>query len=193
MPTLVRQLDHEEAESIREQLLAMYFEGECYAFATALFEGLGWPIIGLMVGTQVRHAAVRSPDGRLLDARGFVSDEKFGRPFNCRPPYQLREMSADELMRRGETSELRARSVHMARLLAEAAWPDLPWIDSATQHLIDFCDELEALCRRHRLWIRAPYPAAAPVLAAGKDDEGGYEINRTADGLSFTIDRYLRR
>ena len=78
-----------------------------------------------------------------------------------------------------------------ARKMAEKIWPELPWIVSEAKRVSAFCDELEALCSKHGLWIRAPYPSSKPVLAIGEGDEAGYSVYPTDDGLSYTIDRRL--
>lgn len=191
MPTRIEKLDRESVEVLHNMSASVYLDGECYAFATALHEGLGWPIIGLMNGDEIRHVAVRGPDGIIYDVRGKVSEKEFGKPFGLSFPYELREVTVEELRRSDESDEVRHRSVAMARKMAEVIWPELPWKDSAAQRTRVFCDELEALCRKHHLWIRSPYPAAKPVLAIGEDDEGGYETCLTADGLMFTVDRYF--
>ena len=191
MPTRIEKLDRESIEVLHDMSVSVYLDGECYAFAIALHEGLGWPIIGLMNGSEIRHAAVRSPDGRLHDVRGVVSEKEFGKPFGLSSLCRLREVTVKDLRRLGESEEVRRRSVAMARKMAEAMWPELPWKDSVVQRTRVFCDELEALCRKYRLWIRSPYPAAKPMLAVGQGDEGGYEICPTVDGLTFTVDRYF--
>lgn len=196
MPAIIRTLyeeDTESTEALRDMCVQTFLDGECYAFATALHEGLGWPMIGLMDGDVIRHVAVQSPDGKLYDARGLIKEEEFGLggPFGLRPPYDLRRVSVGDLVRTGEPSEFRARTVRRARMVAEAIWPELPWQDSFATRVTAFANELEALSRKHGLWIRSPVPAAAPVLAIGDDAEGGYKLRPTADGTTFTIDRYF--
>jgi hypothetical protein len=192
MPTMVRKLDRdEEHETLRDLFKGPYLEGECYAFAIALHQGLGWPMLGLMNKEVVRHVAVRSPDGKLFDARGFVLEEQFGRPFSFAPPYDLSEVTLEDLVRKGESNETRAHSVRSARRVAELLWPELPWKDSLALRAYAFANELEALSRKHKFWIRAPVPADPPVLAVGEDDEGGYELCPTMDGFAFTINRYF--
>lgn len=59
MPTITcRSEDPEDVETLHALCLSTYLDGECYAFATALHEGLGWPIIGLMHNGEIRHALV---------------------------------------------------------------------------------------------------------------------------------------
>jgi hypothetical protein len=150
-------------------------------------------MIGLMDGKVICHVAVQDPNGNMYDARGPIKEAEFGLggPFGLKPPYNLREVSAGDLVRPGEPPEARVRSVRRARGLAEAIWPELPWQDSLAARATAFADELEILSRKHKLWIRSPVPAAAPVLAMGGDDEGGYALHPTIDGITFTIDRYF--
>ncbi len=195
MPTIIHKLleqDEESWEALHEECLTMYLDGACYAFATALHQGLGWPIVGLMNGEVIRHAAVQSPDGRLHDVRGFISEEQFGSPFGFAPPYTLRAISMDNLRRDEEPEEVRLNAVRRARRTAEILWPELPWQKSFTARVSAFADELEILSKKHGLWIRAAVPGARPLLAVSGYDEGGYELSPTHDGLTFTIDRYFR-
>ena len=195
MTTVIRTLledDREGHNILHEICMGIYLDGECYAFAIALHRGLGWPIIGLINGDIIRHTAVQSPDGILHDARGVISKNEFAAPFDIVPPHNLVEVSEEKLLRDGETNEIREASIQMARKIAEAIWPKLPWKESLASKVSAFADELEILCKKHRIWIRASFPATAPILAPSMDDEGGYILKPTADGLSFTIGRYFR-
>ena len=189
MSTLVQTL--QDKKFLQDLCFGMFLDGECYAFAIALNEGLGWPMVGLMSGKEIRHAAVRRPDGKLHDARGPVSEQQFGHPFCFAPPYDLRTVTAEDLIRAGEPNGPRKFSIDMARRTAEALWPELPWENSLASKVSAFAEELEALSRKHGLWIRSSVPTAASMIAIGLDDEGGYELRPTVDGVTFTIDRYF--
>lgn len=191
MPTVIHALDQEYWEIFHQMCLGMYLDGGCYAFATALHRGLGWPMVGLMHGTEIRHVGVKCPDGGLCDARGFVPYESFGDPFGLSCPHELREVTEDELLREGETPEYRENLVRIALKTAEVLWPRLPWKKSFESKISDFANELETLSKKHGLWIRSPFPTAKPLITVGDGDEGGYEIRPTADGLTFSIDRYF--
>jgi hypothetical protein len=192
MTTQISELNAESHDVLHRQCLAIYLDGECYAFATALHEGLGWPMIGLMDGDVIRHVAATDPNGVLHDVRGPISEKEFGEPFDFRPPYDLQEVSVGKLVRAGKTKEKRVGSVKFARRWAEKLWPTLPWLDSEAMRITNFGDELEALSRKHGLWIRAPYPASKPVLATGEGDEAGYGVYLSDDGISYAIDRRLK-
>lgn len=189
MPTILRTLEakKEDRESLHDMCLSIFLDGECYAFAMALSQGLGWPMVGLMQDEIVLHACVRSPDGRLHDVRGFVSEKEFAKPFR-KPPYELREITESDLR---AIRPVHVRAIAYTRRMAETIWPDLPWINSSAAKAIAFADELETLCRKHGFWITGGVPANPPRLFVTGDDEGGYELRPTLDGLAFTINRYL--
>jgi hypothetical protein len=135
----------------------------------------------------IDHAGVRSPDGRIFDIRGFVSEEEFASEYTS-PPYDIREVTSDGLSA-FETTQRYA--IERARRIAETLWPELPWKDTFASRVVTFADEFEALCRKHKLWIRGPFPTQLPMLSVSEDDEGGYKLRPTVDGFTYTIDRYL--
>lgn len=192
MTTKVLRTPIETEEFLINLCRSTYLDGECYAFAEALHEGLGWPMIGLMEGDKVRHVLVVSPEGRYFDARGFVPKDQVGEPFGLSIPYDLRNINHDDLVQDGESEDVRMYAAGRARRIAEMLWHDLPWKDSRIAQIIRFADELEELCRKHQLWIRAPFAATAPVLADHDGGEGGYEIISTSDGTGHTINRYFK-
>ena len=192
MPTLIKSLAEdfvEDYEIFNNMFRSTFLDGECYAFAIALHRGLGWPMVGLKQGEVVRHAAVRSPAGELHDARGFISEEEFGRPFDCSPPYVLCEVSEKDLR---AIRIVHSYTIDRARRMAEVWFPMLPWKDGGLVARISaFADELETLSRKHGFWIRAPFPAAPPVLAPDCGSEKGYALQPLSDGLTYAIDRYF--
>ena len=190
MHTQIVYLEGEDREFLAGMGLGAYLDGACYVFAVALHRGLGWPLVGLMEGSVIRHALVRQPDGQLRDVRGVVSSEELGEPFGLKPPYQLRDVNEADFL---ETiyGPIPGGPLDFAQKLAEALWPDLPWRFSRHKHLKEFADGLEELSRRTGIWIRGPVPACHPVLAEGVGDEVGYVVQQMTTGLSFTIDRKL--
>lgn len=191
MPTVVHTLDEDrgDTEFLTFRFQLPYLEGECYAFAIALNQGLGWPLVGLMKGDEIRHAGVRAPDGRIYDARGPLSEEAFGDYF-MPSPHIIREITETDLR---TTRPIADFSVQQARQFAEVAWPELPWHESLASRIEAFADDLEALSRKHGFWIGGPVPASLPLILPGEGDEGGYELRLTVDGMRYTINRYLRR
>ncbi|KND50821.1 MAG: hypothetical protein AB202_00245 [Parcubacteria bacterium C7867-007] len=190
MPTILRKLEQspEDHEMLHDMYRGVFLEGECYAFAIALNQGLNWPMAGLMKDAVIWHAGVRAPDGRIHDVRGLLTEEEFGGHF-LSPPFDIREITANELY---ATRPVHNYTVKRARQLAEVLWPELPWVENHTMKAQAFADELEALSRKYGLWITGGIPADPPRLFTGGGDEGGYEVRHTIDGLAHTITRYLR-
>lgn len=183
-------------QQLHEVCLSIYLDGECYAFATALHEGLGWQMVGLCNRNdgEIRHAMVVSPkSGRHFDARGFVQKGEISKPFTHGIySFFFRKIHPCDLVRDGESPEARLNSVAKARMIAEVLWPNLPWKESAASKMRAFVEELEALSRKHGIWIRASLPAVPPSLAIGEGGENGYIIYQRAFGV-FSIDRRLSR
>jgi hypothetical protein len=165
----------------------MYLDGQCYEFAFALRRKLGWPMVGLMDGEIIRHVLVREPEGALRDVRGRLAMTDVGKPFGMQEPYELRDVEEADVLRMRLVSE---GSVDMAGRLAELVWPELSWNGEA-KRMAAFADELEALSRKHGVWIRAPYPAALPILSGAFGEEAGYTITPTANAGGYMIDRRL--
>lgn len=190
MATIIKQISFEYKEILHSLLMGLCCDGQCYAFAAALNRGTGLPIVGLMQGETIRHAALREPDGRLRDARGIVSYSEFGEPFGIKPPYAIKEVSEGELRAVHPISELLVRSIAVK---AQVLWPELPWKKASLRsRAIAFTEELEALCRKHGLWIRAPLPSKPPLISEENGREAGYEIIQTMDGTEFFINRTFK-
>lgn len=190
MPTLIREPDIEGHETLQAMCTGTYLDGECYLFAVAVAWATDWPIVGLMEGEIIRHAVLRAPDGRFFDARGFITEEELGASFGHRPPYDLRDLEPEALL---DLRPMNAIIVKSAERMAQAVWPELPWKSSFRNRIAAYAKALELVSEAHGFWIRAVVPAAAPVIAPSEGDEGGYAITPTADGLTFTIERYFKR
>jgi hypothetical protein len=189
MATVLYTLDQtpEDKELLHDMYRGIFLHGECYAFAIALHQGLGWPMVGLMKGDTIWHAGVRAPDAHIHDIRGQLTEDQFGRGF-LSPPHSIRLITEEELYATRPVDEF---SIKKARQLAEVLWPALPWMESQSMKVKAFADELENLSRKHGLWICGSVPADPPRLFSGYGDEGGYAIRPTQDGLTHTICRYL--
>jgi len=171
-----------------------YLHGECYAMAVALHEGLGWPLVGIWRNSVVDHAGVRRPDGAIHDIRGAVTESEFTQPFKRIQSYVVCDIVLEDLASKcGKTDVAWRLSIDRARRVAEALWPELPWQDSLASRLVAFADELEALSRKHRFWLRGPVPAMSPVVADSQNDEGGYLLEPMADGATHMISRYFAK
>jgi hypothetical protein len=191
MPTKIVLLNSKE--ELMEGL-ELPIDGPCYELSIALHRGLGWPIVGLLdqssPNQKWRHAAVRNPKGGLWDARGPVTEEEFGKPFpEMGSPYIIMNINEDDLRSIRTVHEI---AVEIIAKIAEALWPELPWINGQQARYKKFADGLEALSRECNLWIGGPVPGCPPAIFPGGDNlEKGYVLEQTADGLGFRIDRYL--
>jgi hypothetical protein len=194
MPTIYWTLDStpEDYNTLHGFAVSLFLRGECYAFAIALNQGLGWPLVGLMAGDTVWHAGVRSPDGKIHDVRGLLTKEEFEEEFGAdflSPTFSIREITEGELHAVGPISD---HSVKMARQLAEVLWPDLPWVETQAMNARAFADELEVLSRKYGLWICGGIPTQPPCLFVGDGDEYGYLVRAAATVMgTHTIGRVL--
>lgn len=186
MTTTYKTLEPENYEGLRELITGVFLEGECYAFAIALYRGTDWPMTGLMENRVVRHAVVRDPKGVFHDARGAVNEEELGRPFGFSPPYVLKPVSEEELFSIKPVTEF---TIDFASRKAQILWPDLPWKpDTLKIKIRSFAEELENLSRKYGLWVRGYSPGMPPLVAEECGKEKGYELGFTLDG-SHTINR----
>ena len=192
MTTHVLPPEAESLDVMRSLARSAFLEGECYAFAIAVHRGTGLPIFGLMEGAVPRHAFAYWPDKEaFVDVRGehAMHSPELGAPFGHRAPYHLEEISASKLFRQRPVCD---NSIGFAARMAEFIMPHLPWKKSRDERAREFCDELEALCRKRGFWIRSPYPAQKPILYEGHADEAGYTIQPADTGMGYTIDRRLK-
>ncbi len=187
MSTILESLTLEDREPAHGICLGTYLEGECYAFAIALHRAFGWSMVGLMQGKVIRHALVRQPDGIYRDARGEVEQAEIGEPFGVREPYVFRVVSESDLK---SVRPVYEHVIATATTLGEIVWPDLPW-NGMAKKAVAFADELEALSRKHGIWIRAAVPAARPVLSEQFGEEAGYTVSPSVNGGGFFLERRL--
>lgn len=193
MPIKIHSLDKESKNILKEWLLRSFLDGECYAFAEALNEGLGWPMYGLIQEDRVvRHAVLKLSDTMFFDARGEISASDLFKPFGHKTEFEIEEITSADLARDGESKEVRLHSIATARKFAEAIWPNLPWKDSLAKQVSKYLAALEEIDEIHGFCIRAPYPAARPVVEVRHGDETGYAIRLTEDGQKFTFDRTFK-
>lgn len=188
MPTIMHPLDADDYIKNRDIARGTFLEGECYAFAIALHQGLGWPLVGLIKKDVIWHAGVENPVGFIYDGRGMLTRKEFTEYFGGSPS-EMRPIEIEELYAQ---RPIQPRAINLARAIAEALWPELPWRESLASKALAFADALEKLCREHQMWIVAPSPTQRPCLFTGHGDEGGYEVRPTTNAKAFTIDRYLR-
>ena len=190
MSTKLEKLDRNNWESLHNLATIMYLDRQCYEFAAALNQGLGWEMKGLMTGSIVepviRHVLVRSPYGKLRDERGIVSETDIGKPFEINKII-LRSVTLEDLRK---VRPVYDEAIQQASIKAQALWPELPWNEN-TFHgkTLAFMNDLEAICRKHGVWIRAPYPMAQIILDKAYGDEG-FRISPSLTG-QYLFDRVI--
>ena len=183
--------DKEIMEFMRDVCKSMFLDGECYAFAIALHRDLDWPIFGLMRDNKIRHAFLRPANVHgdiFFDARGYVAKEKLCKPFGIEQPCELRQIEEKDLY---FNRPILSNSIDKARQFAEIIWPDLPWKEGTrADKILTFAKELEALSKKHNLWIRASFLGTPPLLSEGCGDES-YSLKIMADWFTYSIDRKI--
>lgn len=180
----------EGAETIVRCFLEASIYGNCYPFAIAMHRGLGWQIIGLFREQKIIHAGVKSPEGKIWDGRGEISEFQFTEPFLAASNIPaITDITESDLFSRDDVSEYMIED-YLEK--AQVIWPDLPWMgQTIRQQVTAFAEELEALSRKYKLWVCAPLLGMTPVLFRGQGDEKGYGISVTGDGVTYTINREL--
>lgn len=178
MSVVILELNKEERKDLIEFLSAS-IRVSCCEFALALSANLDWPLIGLFdEKEQIIHVGVRSPQEKIWDGRGEVSEEEFIEPFIVRGRnYLIREIDKSEI----EASA----SKHFIGMLLEKAqllWPDLPWKkDKIQDRFVKFAQALEEISRKYGFWISGtgPFPFANVYEEFGGED--GYELMLLGD------------
>jgi hypothetical protein len=182
MSVTFEKLSEENWKSLHGLCLGVYLDGCCYEFALAVSRGTGWPMVGLMHNDTIRHVAVVGSDGNIRDARGIVALEKFRDPFGLTSPSQLRSVSEAEILKVRPVNDF---GIARASLMAEALWPEWPWKETCRcSKVFAFLTELEDLCKKHEVWIRAPYQNMRIVIDEMHGDEG-FVFEPTMTGQHF--------
>lgn len=187
MPTIVKEIDKIGKEFLTD-FLESSIHGDCYPFAIALHRNLGWPIIGLFKKERIIHVGLKSPDEKIWDGRGEISEEEFAEYF-ITSPYSIRHVTEEELIATDMVDEY---TIETLLKKSQLIWPNLPWKnDTPLDKVIAFTDDLEKLSRKYKLWIYGNTPTSLPTIFQGQDDETGYAIRPSINSGAFTINRVL--
>lgn len=197
MPAIMTALSEADREELHLSNM-IFLDGECYAFAAALNRITSWPIVGLMttdpeLGYVPYHVGVRDPDGRFRDFRGVVDDDTFGAHFGLRQPYDLRELTLEDLRAIRPVAE---RMITYALALIEHLWPELPVrINGNTARAHRFAAELEKLCQAHGVWFTTNAGGTAhwPFMTFDDDLAQGIELRPSLTGNTFFFNRHFGR
>lgn len=170
-----------------------YLHGKCYPFAIMLHENFGWQIIGIVEKGVVQHAGARTPDGKIFDARGFVTEEEFVTPFKLSRTCKIKPIKVDQIdLRVKDPSSTRSveEDMDFAEKVSRRLWPELPWKDNFIERAKKFADELEELSKKYGVYISYPITTCPPILFEMDGGEGGYTISQLPLG-NFSITRRL--
>lgn len=169
------------SEEERDPLISFlgeYLHGKCFIFALAVARGTGEQLIVVEDRSGIVHAGVRGQDGMCKDVRGSLDDISFAEMFVF-GEHLIRDTSEEELCRvslAANGEPITEDMLERARRHAESVWPAWPWKESHLRKVIQFAQELEALCRKCGVWVREPYPATLPIIYPSQGEEKGFEI-----------------
>lgn len=65
-----------------EKVISRYLHADCDDFALVLHEVTGWPIVGVVGRCGPLHRLNQAPDGRLVDAAGWVTSADLARRYH---------------------------------------------------------------------------------------------------------------
>jgi len=192
--TIIHQvLEGEDREILHNMLVSRCLDGQCYEFAIALNRLTSWSLWALSSSEYaIRHVLVRDAEGVLWDVRGPLRDRiEIGRPFGVREPYDLYEVTLDDILRVRRVSD---DAIESCTHVIEVLWPSVARTGSRLHRQEAFIRELEALSRKHNIWIRAPTEAQHlwPFLSEAFGEEVGYTIAPSMDANAYMINRRLR-
>jgi len=183
----ITEMDRMAKETL-ENSMAVSIYGNCYDLALALHRDIDCKLIGVTDGETIVHAGVLLPDGKIYDGRGEITAEEFLRPFKAENRRVVAGVTEEALIASGKVSEYKIE-FYLCR--ARILWPDLPWkTKTKSAEILDFLEELEELCKRHKVWIRSSLSSAKPVLCEYQGDES-YFAEPCIDGINFLFDRAL--
>src|SRR3989344_5459224 len=113
------------------------------------------------------------------------SSYEFAEPFGLKPPYNLRNVSLEDLRtERIVLDENIERALGMAQML----WPDLQWMQGPLCKARSFVLELEKLSRKHGVWVHS-LGTSLPILSLTQDGEEGYALGSALHGSSYCLNR----
>lgn len=91
------EIDEMTDEVALEIVRRNYVSGTCQAFAIALHEHLGYPIVALMGGL---HVAVKCPDGQIMDFEGTAPLAKVAKRYGWKGRCPIEEWTKEETLDR---------------------------------------------------------------------------------------------
>ncbi len=170
-----------------------FVQGECFAFAIAVHEGTGLPLVGIECGGKIVHAGVRIADGRFFDGRGYVPEDKVaGWQFReIGPGYTIVPVTKERLYEIRE-GKIFPNTIVTASQLAQVGYPELPWNEACFVNRVKaFAHELEKLSRKHGFYITPFNEKAPPVIWPCEDDVWEYSVSPGLSGGQYFLRREI--
>jgi len=173
---------HEDAfdrDTVRSALRDIYLAGRCTGFAVAVHRRTGWPLVALRGGSgELIHSGCRAPDGRYVDARGFLPEASFTTGFEW---YRSIEDGSEERLLADHPQDealIRTAALHAELLL------DLPGESEHRRRFSTFASALRELCDSHGIWLRGPHPGPGGGIIAYEayGDEAGFAVRMMPAG-----------
>ncbi len=158
---------------LAECLPGPYLAGRCTAFAIAVRRATGWPLAVLRTPHgDYAHCGCLAPDGRYVDARGFLDEAGFRDMFGA-GPIESPVPEAAALADHPQPERVIALASLHARMLL-----DLPGPDPHRARFESFAAALEGLCREHGVWLRGAGGGVAEGIVAYEADgeEGPFAV-----------------
>jgi len=172
MTTTMVPAGEDTAQTARAVFADRYLGGLCVALAVAIHRRTGWPLIAARnVRGELQHAGVRTPEGLCMDVRGEMSEWHFMTPFIASAVVPVDEGT---LLR--EDPKIGEEDIADADGRLPSMFPALPGESSRAGRMMAFADDLEAICRKHGIWLRDDGPHGM-VVYEGDGDESGFRLS----------------
>jgi hypothetical protein len=182
----IREMERMAMEIITD-LMAASIYGGCYDLALAFYKDIDCELIGVSDGERIIHAGIILPDGKIYDGRGEISRDEFLKPFNG-DGRKIVSVTKEQLISSGTVTE---DKIEFYLCKAKTIWPGLPWkTKTRSAEVLEFLEELEGLCRKHKIWIRSSLPSAKPVLCEYYGDETFF-AEPCVNGTEYLFDRAI--
>ena len=164
---------HYDRETLRDVLATRYLAGGCTGFAVAVHRRTGWPLVVIRAGDGgLSHTGCKAPDGRLVDARGFLDEEEFFHPFPA--VGGIHPVTEEQALREHPQSEglISTAGLHADMLL------DLPGYCPERRKFDEFAVALADFCRERGMWLRGPNAGVLESFIAYEayGEEEGFEV-----------------
>ena len=159
-------------QTLFHHLLLPYMDEKNLEFSVALNRGLKWELIAIEHDEEIKRAGVRHPEGGIFTAKGHQTEDEFLHGFEDGIIISF-DLEAKLNLR---TRCIVERDVSSAGMLAQCAFPSLPWNKETYIWLVkSFMDDLEKLSKHYGLWLENN-------IIKNDDHDGTYGLYITGNG-----------